>query len=220
MRPRSLSFFVVLACSFAWTQDAVEVSASPQDFLRALGVDLQKEVHEDMVQNFSIYPQRWKWISGKPDSNIDHRRVPNLMVFFGRKAEQLPTSTRAQDYRPGDLVTYDLGGNVPHIGIVVDRKGASGRYMIEHNIGQGPGSRMCYSVGKSLVTIATTGRHPESGEILSKNYLPIIVPCSAIRYHWPSRFTKTSVWRVRRVFTWPFSRAEVVNSALETAVSP
>ena len=105
---------------------------------RALGVDRQKEVHEDMVQNFSIYPQRWKWISGKPDSNIDHRRVPNLMVFFGRKGEKLPTSTRAEDYSPGDLVTYDLGGNVPHIGIVVDRKGASGRYMIEHNIGQGP----------------------------------------------------------------------------------
>jgi uncharacterized protein len=105
---------------------------------RALGVDLQKEVHEDMVQNFSIYPQRWKWISGKPDSNIDHRRVPNLMVFFGRKGEKLPTSTRAEDHSPGDLVTYDLGGNVPHIGIVVARKGASGRYMIEHNIGQGP----------------------------------------------------------------------------------
>jgi hypothetical protein len=103
---------------------------------RALGIDLQKEVHEDMVQNYSAYPH--KWILGKPDSNIDHRRVPNLMVFFGRKGESLPASTRAEDYGPGDLVTYDLGGNVPHIGIVVDRKGASGRYMIEHNIGQGP----------------------------------------------------------------------------------
>src|ERR1700675_1839886 len=67
---------------------------------------------------------------------------------------------------------------------------------------------MCYSVGKSLVTIATTGRQPDSGEILSKNYLPIIVPCSAIRYHWPSRFRKTSVWRLRRVLTWPDSRTE------------
>jgi uncharacterized protein YijF (DUF1287 family) len=105
---------------------------------RAVGVDLQKEVHEDMVQNFATYPRKWKWISGKPDSNIDHRRVPNLMVFFGRKGERLPTSTRAEDYSPGDLVTYDLGGNVPHIGIVVDRKGAGGHYMIEHNIGQGP----------------------------------------------------------------------------------
>jgi len=91
-----------------------------------------------MVQNFSAYPRRGKWTLGKPDSNIDHRRVPNLMVFFGRKGESLPTSTRAQDYSPGDLVTYDLGGNVPHIGIVVDRRGASGRNMIEHNIGQGP----------------------------------------------------------------------------------
>src|SRR5450755_5036771 len=105
---------------------------------RALGIDLQKEVHEDMVQNFSTYPRKWRWGLGKPDSNIDHRRVANLMIFFGRKGESLPTSTRAQDYRPGDLVTYDLGGNVPHIGIVVDRKGVGGRYMIEHNIGQGP----------------------------------------------------------------------------------
>jgi uncharacterized protein YijF (DUF1287 family) len=105
---------------------------------RALGVDLQKEVHEDMVQNFSAYPRKWKWISGKPDSNIDHRRVPNLTVFFQRKGETLPMTTHPEDYSPGDLVTYDLGGNVPHIGIVVDRRGAGGRYMIEHNIGQGP----------------------------------------------------------------------------------
>jgi uncharacterized protein len=105
---------------------------------RALGIDLQKEVHEDMERNFSAYPRKWKWGLGKPDSNIDHRRVPNLMVFFRRKGESLPTSIRAEDYSPGDLVTYDLGGNVPHIGIVVERKGTSGRYMIEHNIGQGP----------------------------------------------------------------------------------
>jgi uncharacterized protein len=105
---------------------------------RAVGVDLQKEVHEDMVQNFSAYPRKWRWLSGKPDSNIDHRRVPNLMVFFARQGESLPVGNRADNYGPGDLVTYDLGRGVPHIGIVVDRKGASGRYMIEHNIGQGP----------------------------------------------------------------------------------
>ena len=105
---------------------------------RALGVDLQKEVHEDMVQNFSEYPRKWKWISGKPDTNIDHRRVPNLVVFFQRKGETLAISSSPKDYSPGDLVTFDLGGNVPHIAIVVDRKGAGGRYMIEHNIGQGP----------------------------------------------------------------------------------
>ncbi|HWZ82117.1 MAG TPA: DUF1287 domain-containing protein [Terriglobales bacterium] len=105
---------------------------------RAVGVDLQKEVHEDIAQNFSAYSRKWRWLSGKPDSNIDHRRVPNLMVFFQRKGEALPITTLPHDYNPGDLVTYDLGGNVPHIGIVVDRKGASGRYMIVHNIGQGP----------------------------------------------------------------------------------
>lgn len=105
---------------------------------RALGVDLQKEVHEDMVANFAAYPRKWRWILSKPDSNIDHRRVPNLMVFFSRKGETLVISQHASDYMPGDLVTYDLGGNVPHIGIVVDQKGASGAYMIVHNIGQGP----------------------------------------------------------------------------------
>lgn len=105
---------------------------------RAVGVDLQKEVHEDMAANFSTYPRKWRWNRGSPDSNIDHRRVPNLMVFFQRKGESLPTSNRAEDYQPGDLVTYDLGGNVPHIGIVVDKKGPSGRYMIVHNIGRGP----------------------------------------------------------------------------------
>ena len=105
---------------------------------RAVAVDLQKEVHEDMAANFSAYPRKWKWSLGHPDSNIDHRRVPNLMVFFGRKGESLPITARPQDYSPGDLVTYDLGGNVPHIAIVVDRKGWVGRYMVVHNIGQGP----------------------------------------------------------------------------------
>lgn len=106
---------------------------------RAVGVDLQKEVHEDMERNFSAYPRKWRWLSGHPDSNIDHRRVPNLMVFFSRKGETLAMTEHAEDYSPGDLVTWDLGGNVPHIGIVVDQKSpASGRYMIVHNIGRGP----------------------------------------------------------------------------------
>ena len=106
---------------------------------RAVGVDLQKEVHEDMLQNFSLYPNKRRWLLAHPDSNIDHRRVPNLMVFFGRKGETLLSSNRAEDYSPGDLVTWDLGGGVPHIGIVVDQKSrGSGRFMIVHNIGEGP----------------------------------------------------------------------------------
>jgi uncharacterized protein YijF (DUF1287 family) len=106
---------------------------------RAVGVDLQKEVHEDMVQNFSAYPNKRRWLLAHPDSNIDHRRVPNLMVFFQRKGGSLPITSRAEDYAPGDLVTWDLGRGVPHIGIVVDQKSrSSGRYQIVHNIGEGP----------------------------------------------------------------------------------
>jgi uncharacterized protein YijF (DUF1287 family) len=106
---------------------------------RAVGVDLQKEVHEDMLRNFTAYPNTRRWHLSHPDANIDHRRVPNLMVFFQRHGESLPLGTRAEDYNPGDLVTWDLGGGVPHIGIVVDQKTRwSGRYLIVHNIGEGP----------------------------------------------------------------------------------
>lgn len=106
---------------------------------RATGVDLQKEVHEDMLRNFAAYPSQKRWRLGHPDPNIDHRRVPNLMVFFERKGETLPVTNRAADYAPGDLVTWDLGGGVPHIGIVVDQKARwSDRYMVVHNIGAGP----------------------------------------------------------------------------------
>ena len=106
---------------------------------RAVGVDLQKEVHEDIERNFSAYPNQRRWGLAHPDSNIDHRRVPNLMVFFSRKGETLPITQHAEDYLPGDLVTWDLGGNVPHIGIVVTEKSApQDRHLVVHNVGQGP----------------------------------------------------------------------------------
>jgi uncharacterized protein len=106
---------------------------------RALGIDLQKEVHEDIAAHFSAYPDHSRWMLSHPDPNIDHRRVPNLMVFFSRKGTSLPTPTRAEEYGPGDLVTWDLGGGVAHIGIVVDQRDPrNGRFMVVHNIGQGP----------------------------------------------------------------------------------
>ena len=105
---------------------------------RAIGVDLQKEVHEDMQRNFAAYPQQRRWLLSHTDTNIDHRRVPNLMVFFSRKGESLAITEDPADYAPGDLVTWDLGGGVPHIGIVVDEKSAQGgRHLIVRNIGQG-----------------------------------------------------------------------------------
>ena len=98
---------------------------------RAVGIDLQKEVHEDMLHNFDAYPNHRRWRLARPDSNIDHRRVPNLTVFFQRKGQTLPITNRVQDYSPGDLVTWDLGGGVPHIGIVVDQRARwSGRFML------------------------------------------------------------------------------------------
>jgi uncharacterized protein len=103
---------------------------------RKLGIDLQKEVHEDMKANFEKYPKNWGL--KKTDTNIDHRRVPNLMTFFSRHGEKLKTSKNASDYKPGDIVTWDLGGGVTHIGIVVNKKSDNGeRFLIVHNIGAG-----------------------------------------------------------------------------------
>ena len=103
---------------------------------RKLGIDLQKEVHEDMVKNFDRYPHKWNLV--KPDKNIDHRRVPNLMVFFTRHGDVKALSGRAEDYLPGDIVCWNLGGSITHIGLVVNRKSADKkRYLMIHNIGQG-----------------------------------------------------------------------------------
>ena len=103
---------------------------------RKLGIDLQKEVHEDMKENFSVYPK----ILGlkTTDKNIDHRRVPNLMKFFERHDAKLTISDKADDYKPGDVVCWNLGGAITHIGIVVDKKSNDGkRNLIVHNIGGG-----------------------------------------------------------------------------------
>jgi uncharacterized protein len=103
---------------------------------RKLGIDLQKEVHEDMKANFSKYPKIWGL--SKTDRNIDHRRVPNLMVFFTRHGIVKPITNNASDYVPGDIVCWNLGGTVTHIGLVVNRKSADGkRNLIVHNIGGG-----------------------------------------------------------------------------------
>jgi len=105
---------------------------------RALGIDLQQLVHEDMVKNFNLYPQIWGL--NKPDSNIDHRRVPNLEKFFQRNGTSLIISKNPNSYLPGDLVTWRLSNNLPHIGIVsnIQSEKDPNRYKIIHNIGWGP----------------------------------------------------------------------------------
>lgn len=108
---------------------------------RAIGIDLQQRVHEDMKSHFSLYPKLWGLTT--TDTNIDHRRVPNLQVFFRRFGKTLPISQNSADYKAGDIVTWNLrddGGNLPHIGIVTQHQAAddSNRPLIVHNIGAGP----------------------------------------------------------------------------------
>ena len=115
---------------------------------RALGIDLQQLVHEDMAANFSAYPTRWGLT--RPDSNIDHRRVPNLETFFEREAARpnqtatalsLRPSANPGDYQPGDIVSWRLADGLPHIGVVANTRigpHPADRYAIVHNIGRGP----------------------------------------------------------------------------------
>jgi len=103
---------------------------------RKANIDLQKDVHEDMASNFSAYPSKWGLKS--PDSNIDHRRVPNLETFFTRKGKSLSTNSDSEDFLPGDIVTWDLGLGVDHVGIVSNVwYKPTQRYLIVHNIGGG-----------------------------------------------------------------------------------
>ena len=138
---------------------------------RAVGIDLQKDVHEDMRSAFRQYPRRWGL--KRTDTNIDHRRVPNLRRFFIRKGRTLPISLNGDHYRPGDLVTWDLAkpgpslhsvasrhpdrvtsSGTPHIGIVSDRRSLDGRRpLIVHNIGGGT------ELSDMLFSFQITGRY-------------------------------------------------------------
>ena len=108
---------------------------------RHAGVDLQEEVHKDMVEAFSAYPQAWGL--KKPDANIDHRRVPNLETFFRRQGGARTPSKLAADYQAGDVVSWRLtGGGLPHIGVVT-RKKQGGQPLVAHNIGAGTQEEPC-----------------------------------------------------------------------------
>lgn len=119
-------------------------------YRQAAGLDLQQLVHEDMKKAFAQYPKNWGL--KKPDPHIDHRRVPNLMVFLRRQGAALAVSQSAADYRPGDLVTQMLPGNLPHIAIVMDRHSTDReRPLVIHNIGAGT------QIADSLLQFPITG---------------------------------------------------------------
>lgn len=103
--------------------------------LRVLGLDLQQRVHEDMRANFARYPALWGLT--RTDRNIDHRRVPNLETWLRRQGAEIAKGVSAVEFQPGDIVSWRLPGNLPHIGIVSDRLTTEGRPLILHNIGAG-----------------------------------------------------------------------------------
>ena len=105
--------------------------------LRGAGIDLQKLVHEDMKRDFRAYGDHWKL--GRTDKNIDHRRVPNLMTFFGKRGQTLPLSIEGENlktWQPGDIISWKLPGNLNHIGIVSDGVGERGLPLVIHNAQQ------------------------------------------------------------------------------------
>ncbi len=133
---------------------------------RALDIDLQKLVHEDMKKNFRVYPD--KWGLKKTDTNIDHRRVPNLQVFFTRHGQKLKVTKNPADYKPGDLVTWVVAGRLPHIGIVTYKKSYFGkRPFIVHNIGRGPVHE------DMLFNYPITGHYRYEGDWEKENQRPL-----------------------------------------------
>jgi len=131
---------------------------------RAVGVDLQKEIHEDMVRNFSVYPNQKRWRLDHPDSNIDHRRVPNLMVFFQRKGETLAITNRAADYAPGDLVTW---GTVCRMlaSLWIRRSAGATITWSSTTLEQARKWRTFCLVGRLLATIATSAQRVPNDSI-------------------------------------------------------
>lgn len=128
--------------AFPWGDVSDNIGVCSDVIIRAyrhLGIDLQHLVNHDMSLNFSAYPSYSQWRLTQPDPNIDHRRVLNLQVFFARAGQNLPITYQPQDYKPGDIVTWNIRSGFPHIGIVSNRYAADGvTPLIIHNIGKGP----------------------------------------------------------------------------------
>lgn len=125
----------------------------------AYGFDLQSEVHEDMAQAFSSYPGIWGL--AKPDKNIDHRRVPNLETYFKRIGAAIPLGLTAAEYKPGDIVTWRIGGRLPHIGIISDTLSPAGVPLVIHNMGGGTREE---DILFAFPRVAQVRFHPQAGD--------------------------------------------------------
>lgn len=133
---------------------------------RKLGIDLQSQVHKDMSGSFSVYPNHRKWGLNKPDTNIDHRRVYNLKVFFKRHGQSLPITRNPGHYQPGDIVAWELAPGIGHIGLVVEQRSKQDprRHLIVHNIAEGP------KMEDVLFRFPISGHYRYSGKM--RNYRP------------------------------------------------
>ncbi|MCK5726013.1 MAG: DUF1287 domain-containing protein [Thiotrichaceae bacterium] len=147
---------------------------------RKLGVDLQQQVHRDMNSNFSAYPNLRKWNLKRPDSNIDHRRVYNLRIFLARHAQTLPRTTNPAHYQPGDLITWQLGPGQGHIGVVSNQRSKTDprRYMIVHNIAEGP------KLEDVLFSYPMSGHYRYNGQMkyYKSHPLPEVLPLPLARH--------------------------------------
>lgn len=126
----------------------------------AHGVDLQAAVNADMKANFAKYPANWGL--SRTDRNIDHRRVPNLQTLLARMGAEVDLTSDPAAFQPGDIVTSMLPGNLPHIMIVTDRRGADGVLMVVHNIGAGA------RVEDMLFEYPLTGQYRLSPQVLAR----------------------------------------------------
>ncbi len=147
---------------------------------RKLGIDLQQQVHKDMQNNFNAYPNLSKWQLKGPDTNIDHRRVYNLKAFLNRHGTRLPITRNPQHYKPGDIVTWQLGPGQGHIGIVVDERSKqdSRRHLIVHNIAEGP------KMEDVLFRFPITGHYRYNGKM---------------RYYRPTYYTQNNTSQARSI---------------------
>ena len=178
---------------------------------RRMGIDLQKEVHEDISRDFYAYPNLAKWGLRKPDPNIDHRRVYNLQAFFRRHKAELPRSRNPRDYKPGDLVSWMVGPNFPHIGVVVNQpsKADPNRLMISHNIGYGP------KVEDILFRFPMTGHYrytPENKKINpSLLFAKTPPPASVLRRQRNNRMTDAEMLQASKILSGEFKARSFTN---------
>ena len=97
--------------------------------LKNAGYLLKDMVDEDIKNNVSEYPR----VNGKPDPNIDFRRVSNLKIYFDRNQISLSTDlSKISEWQPGDIVTF----GTTHIGIISDKRNSKGIPYLIHNTGQ------------------------------------------------------------------------------------